>query len=147
MKNLNYILVFFVSVLIFSCAKENTTDPNNPSSPSADTREALVGNWNVSEQSTTSTTPNTYVMSFSKQSNTTQGMVINNFYGLNTYSVSATVSGNVFTIPYQSIKNNTNSTIGFASGSGTLSTSTKINMTYTTSISGARDSCVSVLTK
>ncbi len=147
MKKIIYISSLLFSVILISCAKEDSTDPNSPSTPSSDVRDAFVANWNVTENSTTSTTPNSYVVGITKQASSSTAIVINNFYGLNTYSVSATVSGNFFNIPYQSIKNNTNSTIGFAIGSGTLATNTKINITYTTSISGSRDSCVSVFTK
>lgn len=147
MKNLKYYLALTLGVMLFSCAKEDTTDPNSPSNPSTDARDGFVASWNVTENSTTSTTPNTYVVTINKQSSSSTGIVINNFYGLNTYSVSATVSGSSFIIPYQSIKNSTNSTLGFASGSGTLTTSTKINITYTTTISGNRDSCTAVFTK
>lgn len=147
MKKIIYISSFVFSMLLLSCAKEDANDPNAPSTPSSDARDAFVANWNVTENSTTSSTPNAYVVSISKQTSSSTAIVINNFYGLNTYSVTATVNGNFLNIPYQSIKNNTNSTIGFAIGSGTLATNTKINITYTTSISGSRDSCLSVFTK
>lgn len=147
MKTLFYITVTAFVFTLISCAKDDANNPNSPITPSTDSRDALVGTWNVSENSTTSTTPNTYVVTIAKHGSNSSAVVIDNFYGLNTYTVSATVSGSSFVIPYQSIKNNTNSTIGFASGSGTLSTSTKINITYTTSISGNRDSCQTVYTK
>lgn len=147
MKKLNYIYIIVLSAVLFSCAKDDTTNPNSPSNPTTDARDGFVANWNATENSTTSSTPNGYAVSISKQTSVATGIIINNFYGLTTYSVNATVSGNSFTIPYQSIKNNTNSTIGFAAGSGTLSTATKINLTYTTTISGNRDSCTTVYTK
>lgn len=147
MKQLIYGSLLLSSILLVSCAKEDTNDPNSPSTPSSDVRDAFVASWNVTENSTTSTTPNSYIVAITKLTSNSTAIVINNFYGLNTYSVSATVSGNTFSIPYQSIKNNTNGTIGFAIGSGTLATPTKINITYTTSISGGRDSCNSVFMK
>ena len=147
MKKIMFASLFLFSILLISCAKEDVSDPSSPSTPSSDARDAFVASWTVTENSTTSNTPNAYVSTISKQASSSTAIVINNFYGLNTYSVNATVNGNFFNIPYQSIKNNTNSTIGFAIGSGTLTTSTKINITYTTSISGSRDSCVSVFTK
>lgn len=146
MKNKLYIGLLLITLLISSCAKDDGTDPN-ATSPTTDNRDALIGSWGVTENSTTSTTPNTYTVIIGKQSSTSSGIVIDNFYGLTTYSVSAVVTGNTFKIPYQSIKNNTNSTIGFAAGSGTLATSTKINITYTTSIAGGRDSCTATYTK
>ena len=138
--------MLMITVFVSSCAKDNATDPN-ATSPTTDSRDAFVGSWGVTENSTTSTTPNTYTVIIGKQSSTSSSIVIDNFYGLTTYSVSAVVTGNTFKIPYQSIKNNTNSTIGFAAGSGTLATSTKINITYTTSIAGGRDSCTATYTK
>ncbi len=147
MKSGLYVSIAILSLALFSCAKDSATDPNSPSNPTTDSRESFTGSWNVTENSTTSNTPNTYIVSIGKQATNSSAIVINNFYGLTNYSVSATVSGNSFIIPYQSIKNNTNSTIGFASGSGVLTTATKIDITYTTSISGNRDSCSANYTK
>lgn len=147
MKNSIYIALVIITLFICSCAKDSATDPNATSSPTTDSRDAFIGSWGVTENSTTSTTPNTYTVVIGKQSSSSTSIVIDNFYGLTTYSVSAVVTGNTFKIPYQSIKNNTNSTIGFAAGSGTLATSTKINITYTTSIAVGRDSCTATYTK
>ncbi len=147
MKKIIFASLFLFNIILISCTKEDASDPSSPSTPSSDARDAFVATWTVTENSTTSSTPIGYFVTISKQTSSSNAIVINNFYGYNTYSVSATVNGNFFNIPYQSIKNNTNSTIGFAIGSGTLTTSTKINITYTTSISGSRDSCVSVFTK
>jgi hypothetical protein len=145
MKKLFYYAIIVIGIGMMSCAKDEKTNP--PITPSTDARDGYVANWSASEISTTSGTPNSYTVNITKSSTISIGIIIENFYGLSGYTVSATVSGNTFTIPYQTIKNNTNSAIGFASGSGTLTNASKINLTYTTSITGNRDSCTTVYTK
>lgn len=145
MKKLFYISILAISIGTISCAKDEKTNP--PISPSTDARDGYIANWTASEISTTSGTPNSYTVNITKSSTVSAAITIENFYGLSGYTVSATVSNNTFTIPYQTIKNNTNSPIGFASGSGTLTNASKINLTYTTSITGNRDSCTTVYSK
>ena len=147
MKPFIYCIIALLSLTILSCAKDKATDISSPASPSSDPRTGYIANWAASENSTVSGTANTFTVNITKSTSSSTAIIIENFYGLNTYTVSATVTNNVFNIPFQAIKNNTNSTIGFASGSGTLTTSSKINLTYTTSISGNRDSCSTVYTK
>ena len=145
MKKIAYSAILAISITITSCAKDEKTNP--PPSPTADARDGFVANWSASELSSTSSTPNSYTVNITKSSTTSTAIIIENFYGLTNYTVSAIVSNNTFTIPYQTIKNNTSSAIGFASGSGTLTNASKINLTYTTSITGNRDSCTTVYTK
>lgn len=145
MKKLISLLIVAISITMLSCAKDEKTNP--PITPSTDARDGYVANWSASEISTTSGTPNSYTVNITKSSTISTAIIIENFYGLSGYTVSASVSGNTFTIPYQTIKNNTSSAIGFASGSGTLTNASKINLTYTTSITGNRDSCTTVYTK
>ena len=146
MKKLFYDIIIVISIgMMMSCAKDTKT--NAPIAPSTDARDGYAANWSASEISTTSGTPNSYTVNITKSSTISTAIIIENFYGLTNYTVSATVSNNTFTIPYQTIKNNTNSAIGFASGSGTLTNASKINLTYTTSIAGNRDSCSTVYTK
>ena len=145
MKQPFYFIISLIALVMISCAKNEQT--NAPVDPNADPRDSYVANWSASEFSTTSGTPNSYTVNITKSSTISTAIIIENFYGLSSYTVGADVSNNTFIIPYQTIKNNTNSQIGFASGSGTLTTASKINLTYTTSISGVRDSCTTTYIK
>jgi PBP1b-binding outer membrane lipoprotein LpoB len=144
MKKLINFTIIVSAIFVASCASDKKEDPI---SPSTDTRDKFIAHWNVTENSTTSTTPNSYTVNVTKSNSSSSSIIIENFYGLTTYTVYATVNNNNFTIPYQQIKNSTSSTIGFAAGSGTLINSTNINLTYTTAIATNRDSCTATYTK
>lgn len=146
MKQLFYFISLAGALLVSSCASDKNDDPNAPA-PTTDSRDKFVAYWNVSENSTTSTTPNSYVVNITKSTSSTNSIIISNFYGLTNYTVYATVSNNNITIPYQQLKDNTSSTIGFAKGSGTLTSATNISMNYTTTVSTSRDSCTATYTK
>lgn len=146
MKKLLCLSVILSGLFLGSCASDKEDDPNAPE-PTTDPRDKFVSYWNVSENSTTSTTPNSYIVNITKSTSSSSSIIINNFYGLTNYTVYATVSNNNLSIPYQQIKDNTSSSIGFAKGSGTLTSATNISMNYTTSISTSRDSCTATYTK
>ena len=110
MKNNIYLGLLTITILISSCAKDSATDPN-ATSPTTDSRDAFIGSWGVTENSTTSTTPNTYTVVIGKQSSSSTSIVIDNFYGLTTYSVSAVVTGNTFKASVLSIATLTKSKV------------------------------------
>lgn len=140
MKKLKYLSVLALGVFIVSCASDKKDDPQAPS-PSTDPRDAYVAYWNVSENSATVGTT-THTVNIVKSTTNSSEVLLNNFSGLSV-SARASVNGNYLTIPYQQL-----GSIGFASGSGTLSTNTSsINMTYTTIISANRDSSTALYTK
>ncbi len=147
LNKLIYISFLAIGLLVISCKPDKKDDPTAPTTPVTDARDKFIANWNVSENSTTSTTPNTYTVNITKSGSLSNAVIIENFYGLNTYTVYANISNSTLTIPYQQVRNNTAATIGFAAGSGTLTTASKINLTYTTTISVNKDSCTSVYTK
>ncbi len=144
MKKLFFLIGLIATMFVSSCASDKKDDPI---SPSTDVRDKFISHWNVSENSTTSTTPNSYVVNITKSTSNSTAIIIDDFYGLTNYTVYATVSNNNVSIPYQQIKDNTASTIGFAKGSGTLTSATNISMNYTTTISTSRDSCTATYTK
>jgi len=147
LNKLIYISFLTIGLLVISCKPDKKDDPTAPTTPVTDARDKFIANWNVSENSTTSSTPNTYTVNITKSGSLSNAVIIENFYGLNTYTVYANVSNSTLTIPYQQVRNNTAATIGFAAGSGTLTNSSRINLTYTTTVSVNRDSCTSVYTK
>lgn len=146
MKKLHYAVLIFTGLFIVSCATDKTDDPNAPE-PTVDDRDKYVSIWSVTENSNTSSTPNSYTVNITKSNSNTNAVIIENFYGLISYSVSATISGNSFIIPYQQVKNNLSSSLGFAAGSGTLTSLNHINLSYTTAISTNNDTCTAVYTK
>lgn len=146
MKKLLYISIAIIGLLITSCAPDKKNDPDSPA-PSVDEREKFLSNWSVSENSRTSVTPNSYTVSITKSSSNTSAIIIENFYGLNSYTVSANVNGSTFIIPYQQVKDNLSSSLGFAAGSGTLTSTSHINLTYTTAIATNHDTCTASYSK
>jgi hypothetical protein len=145
MKKLLNFAIILSGIFVASCASDKKDDPI-PSS-STDPRDKFVANWNVTENSQTSSTPNSYTATISKSNSNSNNIIIENFYGLTNYTVYATVNSNLFTIPYQQVKDNLSSTLGFASGSGTLTNSSHINLTYTVAIGVNHDTCTAVYNK
>lgn len=140
MRKLAYLSAIALGLFVVSCAKDDKDDPQAPS-PSTDARDPYIAYWNVSENSAT-VGPSTHTVNIVKSTTNSGEVLLNNFSGLSV-SARASVSGNYLTIPYQQL-----GSIGFASGSGTLSTNTSsINMTYTTIISGNRDSLTAIYSK
>ena len=57
MKKLFYLSGLMAAMFVSSCASDKKDDPNAPQ-PTTDVRDKFIASWNVSENSTTSTTPN-----------------------------------------------------------------------------------------
>lgn len=141
MKKLTYLSFIIGAMFLASCASDNKDDPTSPSNPSSDTRDKFVAYWDVSENSAQVGGTTTHTVNITKSTTNSSEVLISNFSALSG-SVRASVSNSIITIPYQ-IFGGTN----FAQGSGTLTSSTNMNLTYTTTVSGNRDSCTAVYTK
>lgn len=140
MKKLTAFAFVLSGLLIASCASDKNDDPNAPQ-PSTDPRDKFVAYWLASENSALAGT-NSYSVNIIKSTTNSNEILINNFYGIPSSSVRASVNNNALTIPYQQI-----GTIGFTKGSGTLSNANSMTLTYTTTISTSRDSSVASYTK
>lgn len=111
MKKIIY-LIFVLSTFYFiSCAPDKQDDPLTPAT--ADERDKYVGIWMCNE--TSQLINSSYTISIGKSSTSTSEIIINKFYNLATQA-RVTVNGSKISIPYQSL-----TTLGFASGTGTLS--------------------------
>ena len=128
-----------LALLVASCAPDKDNDPNSPS-PETDARDKYAAQWHVTENSAVAGT-NTHNVTISKSTTNSTEVLISNFSGLSV-SARASVNNNVLTIPYQQL-----GSLGFTQGSGTLTSSSNINLTYTTTISSNRDSCTATYTK
>jgi hypothetical protein len=137
----HYTLLIATGLLLASCASDSKSDPDSPS-PSTDNRDKYVAHWNVSENSALIGGTTSHTVNITKSASLSSDILIANFYGMPSSSVRATVNNNSFTIPYQAVPG------GFVvGGSGTLSSSTVINLTYTTAIGTDRDSCSATYVK
>lgn len=142
MKPARYILLsIIIGASVVACKPDKQDDP--ASTPAnTDNRDKYTGSWNCNETNKTSGTAN-YTVSISKSGSSSSAILISNFYGLgSTSTATANVSGSTFIIPYQQL-----GSFGFAAGSGTLSTSTQLNMTYTTNINASKDTCTASCAK
>lgn len=140
MKKLIYIPLLCAAAFMASCASDNKNDDPNSPSPNTDDRDKFVAYWNVSENSATVGTTS-HTVNIVKSTTNSGEVLINNFSGLSV-SARASINNNSIVIPYQQL-----GSIGFTKGFGTLSSSTTINLTYTTTINSNRDSCTAVYTK
>jgi hypothetical protein len=113
---------FFIFALFnYSCETIDTLTGG------AATVAKLEGEWTCDEQSEIyKATAETYAVTLSADADNASGLIIDNFYGLNS-AAKATVSGMSISIPQQDLEG------GFSvSGSGTISSNfEKINLTYT----------------
>lgn len=132
-------VTIILSSIIVSCAPDKENDPNSPT-PEADARDKYIGYWNATEQSAVAGA-NTHTVNIVKSSSFSSQIEINNFSGLSV-SARATVNNNIITIPSQQI-----GSLGYAQGSGTLTSANNISLTYTTTLSSGRDSCTTSYTK
>lgn len=140
-KSVNYITAIATGLILASCASDSKDDPSSPS-PSTDSRDKYVAQWNVTEHSAGPAGTTSYTVNITKSTSLSSEILIANFYGMPSSSVRATVNNNSFTIPYQVVPS------GFVvGGSGTLSSATVINLTYTTAIGTDRDSCTATYVK
>lgn len=139
MKNIISSAVILTALLLASCAKDSKDDPTAPS-PSTDNRDKYVAYWNASENSTL-VTGNTFTVNIIKSTTSSNDIIINNFSGLSE-SVRASVSNTLLTIPYQQV-----GSIGFAQGTGTLTSANAISLNYTATISTNTDTYTATYTK
>jgi hypothetical protein len=132
---------FFVLALVMvSCTPDKEDDPTAPT-PTTDSRDKYVGIWLCNETSKVSGSTS-YTINISKSSSSTSEILIDHFYDLQAQA-RASVSGNSISVPYQQL-----GTIGFASGSGNLSsTGTSLSMSYTTNVAGNKDTCTANCSK
>lgn len=125
-------VILFGSIFLASCSKTEDPAPTTSS-----TNNSFSGNWHNSENSILNGA-NTYPLTIEQTNSSTISFVY--LYGFST-KINATVSGNNFTIPTQTIEG-TN-----VSGSGVLANSNQINMMYTVNDGLYIDSVTAVLTK
>ncbi len=131
MKKIIYLLFVFSSLYLVSCKP----DTNEPTPSTGDDRDKYVGTWMCNE--TSQIINSSYTISISKSSSNSSEIIINKFYNLVTQA-RVTVSVNNVSIPYQSL-----SSLGFASGSGTLAANgTNLSLNYIVKIgSSPNDTC------
>lgn len=129
-------------VLITFLASCASNDDDSPTP--TDERDEYIGTWSCAENSSKSGA-STYDVVLRKNVNESNQFFMDNFYLLgSTHAAVITKSGNSLTIPTQSVSGNT------VQGSGSISSSTKINLSYTTndgSGPGGIDNCTAILTK
>ena len=136
LAGLSLAAVLFGLLFLTSCAPEDdpTATPAN-----TDPRAKFNGNWAVSENSN-DYGPSTYNCTISDSSQASY-IFIAYLYGFNKKTV-ASVSGNTFSIPTQTIQGQN------ISGSGTLGNANQINLTYYVQTTGTHyDTVTAVLTK
>lgn len=139
-RKLLYTAFLAGSLFVVSCTPDKEDDPTAPT-PSTDARDKYIGQWLCNETSKVSGNTS-YTISISKSSSSSSDILIDHFYDLQAQARAA-VSGNNISIPYQQL-----GSIGFASGSGNLSsTGTSLSMSYTTNVAGNKDTCTAVCTK
>ncbi len=141
MKQLIYFSCMVIALSLASCTADKKDDPASPS-PTTDDRDKFVGSWMCNETSQLSGSTS-YPIGISKSTTNSSEIIINRFYDILSQDVRASVSGNAITIPYQQL-----GTVGFARGTGTLSTSgTNLSLAYTTTVSSNQDNCTASCAK
>lgn len=125
------LLVIFAATLFFtSCQKDGPT-----------TREDYIGAWTCDETST-QLGKTTFTVHLKEGSGTDQ-ILIENFYNFGFGNMAkATVTEDEITIPKQTFSGSNE-----VSGSGTMLSKTKINLSYTVKDSSGTDNVTAVLTK
>ncbi len=111
--------ILFTTLFLTSCSKSD--DPTTASPTSSDPRERFRANWSNAENSSDNGYAS-YPVTIADSSNSSF-IMFKYIYGYHT-SVGATFNGNSFTIPSQTIEGHN------VSGSGVLSNSNRIAMTY-----------------
>ncbi len=140
MKKLLYFAFLATGVFLISCAPDKNNDPASPT-PDLDARDKYVAYWTAHENSAVAGT-NSYTVNIIKSPTNSNEILINNFYGVSSSSVRASVNNNTFIIPYQIFNGNS-----FAKGSGTITSASSIALNYTTTVGTIRDSCTTTYTK
>jgi hypothetical protein len=116
---ISLVIALLATVLLSACTKDSNTIPAG-----TDIRAAIAGNWLVNEQYT----KNTYEVTLSKDTASTDGVLINNFgaSGVNVTAI-AYLSGTTLNLKTNELLSN-----GWVvNGSGTLSGTSKIIWVYT----------------
>lgn len=133
MRKLIYILFVFLTLYLVSCQSDKNNDPIAPAT--GDARDKYVGTWMCNEIS--QVINSSYTITISKSTTNSSEIIINKFYNLTTQA-RASVAGNKITIPYQSL-----SSLGFASGTGTLAVNeTNLALNYIVKIgTNQNDTC------
>jgi hypothetical protein len=140
MKKLIFIFFSFSVLFFVSCKPDSSDDPLAPA-PNVDARDKYIGVWLCNETSQISGNTS-YTINISKSTTSTSEILIDKFYDLQAQA-RASVSGSNINIPYQQL-----GTIGFTSGTGTLSsTGNNLSLNYTTNIAGNKDTCSANCTK
>ena len=131
--------ILFGTLFLASCTKSEDTSTGTPTS--SDPRARFLANWSIAENSHDFGTA-TYYVTIADSSDATH-IVFAYLYGDNR-KVYATVSGNNFTIPSQTLTG-----VGHTfSGSGVLSNANRIDMTYLVRTTTTHyDTVTAVLTK
>jgi hypothetical protein len=140
MKKVNnlFALIAVSGILLFSsCAKEDDTIPDDPTT---DEQVKFKGSWTVSESSIDNG-KSTYNVVITDSTNAAY-LQIAYLYGLNKKKTHFTVNGNTMTIPEQ-----LNSGL-FLKGFGTMENTKRISLKYTVQITKSHyDTVTAVLTK
>ena len=133
-KQLKYTL-FIVAVALTACTKEEDPTPVDP-------RDQYIGSWVCAENSKING-QTTFNVNIKKNTADESQIFIENFYnyGFNK-SVYITLSTNTITIPQQTFSGSNT-----VNGTGTASSSSKINLTYYVKDGASTDTCTSILTK
>ncbi len=127
-------ILFLTFALVFIAISCEVDDPFDQS----DTIDELTGDWTCYEQSSILGNT-TYTVTISPDPMNTNGILIDNFYGINE-SIEAVVNGSILTIPDQTTPDSYT-----ISGSGTISgNKNTINLNYTVEDDGGTDNCTAV---
>lgn len=133
MKKTIYAVILVIGIIFASCKPDKKDDPINPTT---DSRDKYIGTWLCHETSQISGNTS-YPINISKSTVNSSEIMISRFYDIPSQEVRASVSDNSIVIPYQQL-----GTVGFAKGSGTLSSSgTNLSLAYTTTVSSNQDAC------
>ncbi len=129
-------VILFSLLLVSSCKKEEPT----PSTP-ADPRDQYVGSWTCNETSQLNGSTS-FTIHINKSGSNSAQVLIENFYNLGFSNTAAvTVNSTSLTIPQQTYSGNQ------ISGSGTLTSSTTISLTYTVFDGSNTDHCTASCVK
>jgi hypothetical protein len=143
MKSLLKPFLFIIVVAsVVSCTKEDENNPSTGSTNQTDPRSVFVGTWVCNEESQVFGTT-AYSIDIATHSTITNRIVASNFYnlGFTTSNAQLEVSGSNITILQQNLS-------GYdVVGSGTLVSSSTINLSYTTDDGSGIDTVSAVYTK
>ena len=135
--------LFIVGILfIEGCAKdEENSQPGNNTNSTSEPRDAIIGSWVCQENSSLNGTSG-FPVKITKNTSVSDGIGLDNFYNIGFGNVTAaTTNGSFISIASQTIS-------GYnIQGSGSVTSSTKINISYIVRYNNVSDTCSAVLTK